>query len=114
MTYYGSKDLANAFRTVRKNTITIAEEIPEDKYSFQATPATRTVAQTLVHIALTPRVPLALHRDHKGKDLAAFDFFAVHAPIAAAEQKAHTKAEILELLRTEGESFASWLEPLST
>jgi len=113
MNYYGAKDLANAFRTVRKNTITIAEEIPEDKYSFQATLATRTVAQTLIHIALMPRMPLALHRDHKGKDLTTFDFFTVYAPIAAEEQKPHTKAEILELLRTEGENFASWLETAS-
>src|SRR5882672_5353940 len=29
MTYYGAKDLARSFRTVRDNTITIAEEIPE-------------------------------------------------------------------------------------
>jgi uncharacterized damage-inducible protein DinB len=113
MNYYGAKDLANAFRTVRKNTITIAEEIPEDKYSFQATLATRTVAQTLTHIALTPRMPLALHRDHQGNDLAAFDFMAVYAPIAAAEAKPGTKAEIVELLRTEGENFASWLETVS-
>jgi hypothetical protein len=27
---YGAKDLAAAFRTVRKNTLIIAEEIPED------------------------------------------------------------------------------------
>ena len=36
MTYYGGKELAAAFRTVRKNTIQIAEDIPEDKYDFQA------------------------------------------------------------------------------
>ena len=35
MTYYGGKDLASAFRTVRKNTIKIAEEVPEDKYDFR-------------------------------------------------------------------------------
>ena len=31
MTYYGGKELAASFRQVRDNTITIAEEIPEDK-----------------------------------------------------------------------------------
>ena len=36
MNYYGSKELADAFRTVRKNTIQIAEDIPEDKYDFKA------------------------------------------------------------------------------
>jgi len=29
MTYYGSKELARAFRMVRNNTIGIAEDIPE-------------------------------------------------------------------------------------
>ena len=47
MTYYGAKELAASFRTVRKNTIQIAEEIPETKYEFRAAPDTRSVAQTL-------------------------------------------------------------------
>ena len=38
MTYYGAKQLADSFRTVRKNTLAIAEEIPEEKYGFKATP----------------------------------------------------------------------------
>ena len=29
MNYYGAKELANSFRTVRKNTIQTAEDIPE-------------------------------------------------------------------------------------
>jgi len=44
MTYYSAKELAAAFRTVRNNTIKIAEEIPEDKYSFQAASDSRTIA----------------------------------------------------------------------
>ena len=38
MTYYGGKELAASFRTVRNNTIKIAEEIPENKYDFRAAP----------------------------------------------------------------------------
>ena len=30
MTYYGAKELAESFRTVRKNTIQVAEDIPAD------------------------------------------------------------------------------------
>jgi putative addiction module component (TIGR02574 family) len=45
MTYYGVKHLAGAFRTVRQNTIAIAQDIPEDKYTFRAAPNTRTVSQ---------------------------------------------------------------------
>ena len=36
MTYYGAKELAESFRTVRQNTIQIAQDIPEDKYGFKA------------------------------------------------------------------------------
>ena len=34
MTYYGAKEIAESFRTVRKNTIQVAEDIPEEKYSL--------------------------------------------------------------------------------
>ncbi len=34
MTHYGAKELTRSFRTVRDNTIKIAEEIPEEKYGF--------------------------------------------------------------------------------
>ena len=53
MTYYGGKQLAAAFRTVRNNTIKIAEEIPEGKYDFRPSPDTRSVQQTLAHVAVS-------------------------------------------------------------
>ena len=46
MNIYTGKDLARSFREVRGNTITIAEEIPESQYAFQAAPETRSVAQS--------------------------------------------------------------------
>ena len=61
MNYYGAKDLAGSFRTVRKNTITIAEEIGEQHYGFSPAPETRTVAQTLVHIGLGPQMAQQIH-----------------------------------------------------
>ena len=51
MTYYGGKELADAFRTVRRNTIQIAEDIPEDKYGYRATPESRSIAEELAHLA---------------------------------------------------------------
>ena len=36
MNCYGGKNLAASFRTVRRNTLKIAQEIPEDKYRLQA------------------------------------------------------------------------------
>src|ERR1019366_1235519 len=61
MTYYGPKDMAASFRTVRGNTIKIAEEIPEESYGFRAAPECRSVAETLVHIAVGPRFQEQIH-----------------------------------------------------
>jgi uncharacterized damage-inducible protein DinB len=113
MTYYGPKEITASFRTVRKNTLTIAEEIPEDKYSFQPVPGTRTVAQTLMHISNMHRFQFVLHRDQKLKTLAGFDFMSFVGPINAEEQKVFTKAEIVQRLREGGEQFATWVETLS-
>src|SRR5258708_949336 len=113
MRYYGAKELAAAFRTVRKNTIIVAEEIPEDKYGFQAAPETRTVAQTLVHLALVTRMPLEIHGVQKLSTMEGFDFMSFFGPLAAEEQKPHTKAEILDLLRDDGEKYAAFLDGLS-
>jgi len=113
MTYYGAKDLADSMRTVRKNTIIIAEEIPEDRFSFRAAPDTRTVAQLLTHIAVVPRLPEQIHATERRTTLEGFDFPAVFQGIIAEEQKPRTKAQILTLLREEGERFTKWLESQS-
>lgn len=49
---YTGQDLGRAFRTVRKNTIRIAEDIPENQYGFRPAPGVRSVAETLAHIAV--------------------------------------------------------------
>jgi uncharacterized damage-inducible protein DinB len=113
MLIYGAKDLAGAFRTVRKNTITIAEEIPEAKYDFRAAPDTRTVAQLLVHVALMPTVQHQIHGAERRTTLAGFDFPGFIQRAIAEEQKQRSKSEIVNLLRSGGESFAGWLEGLS-
>ncbi len=75
------------FRTVRNNTIKIAEEIPEDKYSFQAASESRTVAQTLVHIAMGTRFSTMVHGAQKLSTLEGFNFYSFIHPIQAEEQK---------------------------
>jgi uncharacterized damage-inducible protein DinB len=110
MTYYGSKELASAFRTVRKNTIQIAEEIPEDKYSFQPAAGTRTVAQTLAHIAILPRFSRMLGNT---ATLEGFDFAKFREEVAAEETKKRSKAEIVQWLHESGEEYAQWVETLS-
>jgi uncharacterized damage-inducible protein DinB len=112
MTYYGAKDLARSFRTVRGNTIQIAEEIPENKYDFRPAPDCRTVGQTLVHVAFLSALYLHLHRNRIG-DLNAVDFMELIQPIAAEEGKPRTKGEIVALLKSRGEEFATFLDGLS-
>jgi uncharacterized damage-inducible protein DinB len=109
---YTGKDLARSFRDVRANTITIAEDIPEEKYTFQTTPEVRSIGRVLVHIALAPRFQLTTHTN-RVVDLATINFGDVMARAAADEAQPRSKAEIVELLRTEGEVYASFLEGVS-
>ena len=113
MTYYGAKELAASYRTVRNNTLTIAEEIPEDKYDFRPAPDSRSIAQTLVHIAVTVRLPEQIHFVEGRSTLSGFDFMGFFGGILAEEQKPRTKAEIIELLKAEGEKFAAKLDGCS-
>lgn len=113
MTCYGAKEIAASFRTVRNNTLKIAEEIPEDKYSFRPAEGTRTVAQTLIHISNAHRFVLAIHRDQARSTMVGFDFMAFIAPIAASEQEPMTKAQIIARLTANGEEFENWVKTLS-
>jgi uncharacterized damage-inducible protein DinB len=112
MTYYGGKEMAAAFRTVRGNTLQVAEEIPEDKYSTRGCSDTRTVAQLLTHIALGPRFQLSMQQN-KVTDLKTVNFPALMQEITAEEAKPRTKAEIIAFLKSEGEKFATFVEGLS-
>ncbi len=112
MSCYGGKEMAAAFRTVRKNTIQVAEDIPEDKYDFVPAPGVKPVAKTLTHMAITTQLWPAIIKDEI-TTLTGFDFMPLRDHVAAEEAKPRTKAEILELLRSEGEKFASWLETLN-
>jgi uncharacterized damage-inducible protein DinB len=110
MTYYGPKELAASFRTVRNNTVKLAEEIPEDQYGFRAAPDCRSVGESLVHIAVAPRLQQQIHFVEHRSSLVGFDFFAVLGALIAEEKTPRTKAEIIDLLRTEGEKYAAQLE----
>jgi uncharacterized damage-inducible protein DinB len=113
MTYYGAKELAKSFRTVRMNTLKIAEEIPEEKYSFRPAEGCRSVAETLVHIAVMSRVPEQIHAVERRKTLVGFDFFGLRDKLQAELRVSRTKAQVLELLQTEGEKYAKVLEGTS-
>ena len=113
MNYYGAKELAESFRTVRKNTITIAEEIDEKHYAFRATPQSRSIAQTLVHICMGAKLQEHIHGVEKRTTLEGFDFMGFFVPLMNQEQMSYTKAQILEMLNEQGEHFARFLEALS-
>ena len=109
MTYYGGKQLAESFRTVRKNTLTIAEDIPEEKYSFRATPEVMSIGEMLAHLAVSPM----WHIDVHGQKIAhlEFAFFSARLQRAKAEQEAlRSKADIVEALKQNGDRFAAFLE----
>ena len=110
---YGGKDLANAHRTVRKNTVQIAEDIPEDQYGFVPATGTMPVGALLAHIALASRIQDDMHRVKQVTSLKGYDFPGLIGAIRTEEQKPRSKVEIVELLKDEGTKFASWLEALT-
>jgi len=112
MTYYGGKNLAASFRQVRANTIQIAEDIPDNKYDFRAAPDTRSVGQTLVHIAVSPGFQRHIHTN-KISDLKTVNFSELFQKFGAEEARPRSRAEIIALLLAEGDKFASYLESLS-
>jgi uncharacterized damage-inducible protein DinB len=110
--YYGGKELAESFRTVRKNTLAIAQDIPEDKYDFRPMPETRSVGELLVHIALSNGFQKKIHAEERRTTLEGFDFPALMQRLSAEEKAPRTKAQLIELLTTDGEAWAKWLEGL--
>lgn len=113
MLVYGPTQLANAFRTVRKNTLQVAEDIPEDKYDFVPAPGARSVRELLCHIAFAASFQEDVHRAKRLSTLQGYDFTAFGRDTQAKERGPRSKAEIIELLETRGADFAAWLESLS-
>ncbi len=113
MTYYGANNLANSYRTVRKNTIAIAEEIPAEQYSFRAAPGTMSVGEMLAHIAAA----YAWHKDVHAAHVSSLDrdfFMSAQQKTAADERELAAKGKdaIVHALRARGDSFAAFLESL--
>jgi uncharacterized damage-inducible protein DinB len=113
MDHYGGRELAAAFRTVRKNTTQIAEDIPADKYDFRAVPEVHSVAEELAHIAASTSWVLQLHGVDRKTFVSFEDFGQYTANARALERSLTTRDAILEALRKHGEEFAAWLETLA-
>ena len=113
MSHYGGKELADSFRVVRGNTITIAKDLPEDKFSFRAAPDTRSVGELFSHIALAHGFQYQINAVEKRSTMVGFDFPALMQRMRADEKVPRTKEQILELLQSSGEKWAGWLEALT-
>src|SRR5260370_38713976 len=113
MSAYSGMEVASGFRTVRKNTVQVAEDIPEAQYGHVAAPECKPVGRMLLHIAIAVRFWDEIHRKQRRTTMQGIDFFAMGERADAEESKPRSKAEIVELLRTEGEQFAAWLETLT-
>ena len=111
MSYYGGKEIAESFRTVRKNTVKIAEDIPEGKYDYSPSPDTMSVGKLLTHIATSPAFAFLVHGD-KVTDLKKVNFQELMEKIGSEQDKPRTKTEIIAFLKSEGEKFASFVEKL--
>ena len=110
MTYYGGRELARSFRVVRKNTLVIAEEIPEQQYGFRPTPACRSVAEVLAHIAVSSRGNYERHVVQRMPTFVGFDFPAIVRQQREAEARLTSKNEILAALRSDGEAWGTFLD----
>jgi hypothetical protein len=103
---YGSKQLIDSIRSVRKNTIQIAEDIPDEHYGYRPTPDGRSVAENLTPIAQFSRFDRLLHEEEHVATLVGFDFGKLSKKSGAEEKKAQSKRDLIEWLRNSGEEWA--------
>jgi uncharacterized damage-inducible protein DinB len=111
MTYYGGKELAASFRTVRNNTIQIAEEMAEESYSFRPSPDSRSVGETLAHIATLTGFQSYVHQNQIDS-LTKMNFPEYLQKARAEETSLRTKAEIVAALKDDRDRFAHFVESL--
>jgi uncharacterized damage-inducible protein DinB len=113
MNYYAAKEMAESFRTVRKNTLIIAGEIPQERYAFRAAPEARSVGELLAHIAQAHSFQYQVQAVERRTTLEGFDFPAMMKRFEAAEKEPRSKDQILEILRSSGEKWAGFVEGLT-
>lgn len=113
MNYYGPKDMADSWRTVRKNTVTVAEDIPEDKYAFRAAPDTMSVGEILAHLATSPSWAIQCHFVENKSTVAMEDFGKWMGAAGAASKALTSKAAIVDALKANGDAFAAGIEAMT-
>jgi uncharacterized damage-inducible protein DinB len=112
MSLYSPKQLADSMRVVRKNTIAIAEDIPETQYDYRPTPDSRSVRETLLHIVSMMLFDFHVHEEQRRASMEGFDFRGFFAELPINEKRTLSKDEILTILRDDGEHWCVWVEDL--
>ena len=110
---YGTKQMADSWRTVRKNTIQIAEEIPAEQYGFQATADTMTVGQMLAHLAMATYWVEQVHFEDQKSTVTIADFGSYFGKSGAMAAELTTKESIVDALISRGEALALNLEAIT-
>ena len=113
MNYYGPTQMAASWRTVRKNTLQVAEDIPADEYDFRAADGTMTVGEMLAHIAVAPRWAQQCHFVECLDTVTGEDFGRWMGELGGVAASLTTKAEIIEALTTGGEDLGTQLESMT-
>ena len=112
MTYYGAAELARSYRTVRKNTIAVAEDIPENQYDFRATPGSRSVREVIAHLLSTSQGSYGWNAVEKICSFETINFPAVIRERQETEKALapKSKAELVQMLKDDGEKWGAFLE----
>lgn len=113
MTYYSGPDCAKAFRTVRKNTIQVALDIPAEQWGFRPAPDSMSVHEILAHLAAYTTWYLRLHQDDRKTFVSFEDFGGYIGGAKAFEQALDTREAVLGALESEGEAFAAMLQAMT-
>jgi uncharacterized damage-inducible protein DinB len=112
MNLYTPKQLVDSMRVVRKNTIAIAEDIPEAQYDYRPAPDSCSVREILLHMASMTLFDFHIHEEQKRTSMEGFDFRGFFAGLPTNEKCSLPKAEIMAVLRDEGERWCDWVEKL--
>ena len=83
-------------------------------YGHRVTPDSRSVTETLLHIASAPQIVYRIHGAERLSSIEDFQLFGTilkESPIH--EKLPYSKAQIVNLLRTEGEKWAEFVERIS-
>src|SRR6195256_4835884 len=110
MNLYTPKQLADSMRVVRKNTIVIAADIPEAQYDYRPAPDSRSVRETLLHMASMTLFDFHIHEEQKLTSMEGFDFRGFFAGLPTNEECSLPKSEIVAVLRDGGEHWCDWVQ----